>query len=235
MNERRRFLATTAIAVAAFEFGMIRRARAQGDGEMPSLGGAMAWLNSPALTAAGLRGKVVVVEFWTYTCINWLRSLPYVRAWAERYGRHGLVVVGVHSPEFTFEKDIDNVRWAVKSMQIQYPVAVDSDHAVWRAFDNQYWPALYFVDPQGRIRHRHFGEGRYEESESVIRRLLTEAGVSGLPGDPVSVDARGLEVAADWDSLKSPENYLGHERAANFASPGGAARATLAPTPLQRA
>jgi thiol-disulfide isomerase/thioredoxin len=225
-SERRRFLATTAMAVAALELGVIRRARAQGDGEMPSLGGATAWLNSPALTAAGLRGDVVVVEFWTYTCINWLRSQPYVRAWAERYGRHGLVVIGVHSPEFTFEKDIDNVRWAVKSMGIQYPVAVDSDHAVWRAFDNHYWPALYFVDAQGRIRHRHFGEGRYEESESVIRRLLTEAGVGGLPGEPVSVEARGLGVAAAWDSLKSPENYLGHERTANFASPGGAAPGT---------
>jgi len=212
------------MAAAALEAGMMRWAHAQGDGEMPSLGGATAWLNSPPLTAAGLRGKVVVVDFWTYTCINWLRSLAYVRAWAEVYRRHGLVVIGVHSPEFTFEKDIDNVRWAVTSMRIEYPVAVDSDHTVWRAFDNQYWPALYFVDAQGRIRRRHFGEGRYEESESIIRRLLTEAGVSGLRGAPVSVDARGPEVAADWDSLKSSENYLGHERTANFASPGGAVR-----------
>ena len=223
MSDRRRFLATTAMTVAALEAGMIGWTRAEGDGEMPALGGATAWLNSQPLTAAGLRGKVVLIDFWTYTCINWLRSLPYVRAWADRYGRHGLVVIGVHSPEFTFEKDIDNVRWAVKSMRIGYPVAVDSDHAVWRAFENAYWPALYFVDPQGRIRHRHFGEGRYEESESVIRRLLGETGVSCLPGEPLSVDARGLEAPADWDSLKSPESYLGHQRTANFASPGGAA------------
>jgi thiol-disulfide isomerase/thioredoxin len=221
VNARRRFLATTALAVAGLEAGLRRGAHAQGEEQMPPLDGATGWLNSPPLTPAGLRGKVVVVDFWTYTCINWLRSLPYVRAWAERYGRYGLVVIGVHSPEFTFEQDTDNVRWAVKSMRIHYPVAVDSDHGVWRAFDNHYWPALYFVDARGRIRHRHFGEGRYEESESVIRRLLSEAGVSGLPGDAVAVDARGLEVAADWDRLKSPENYLGHERTAKFASPGG--------------
>jgi len=205
---------------------------------MPSLDGATTWLNSPPLTTAGLRGKVVVVDFWTYTCINWLRTLPYVRTWVERYGRHGLVLIGVHSPEFTFEKDVDNVRWAVKSMRLPYPIAVDSDHAVWRAFDNQYWPALYFADAQGRIRHRHFGEGRYEESESVIRRLLTEAGASGLPGEPVCIDGRGLEASADWDSLKSPENYLGYERTANFASAGGAARgkrrAYAAPARLNR-
>ncbi len=237
MSDRRRFLATTAMAVAAVEAGMLRWTHAQGHGDMPSLGGATAWLNSPPLTPAGLRGKVVVVDFWTYTCINWLRSLPYVRAWAERYGRYGLVVIGVHSPEFTFERDIDNVRWAVTSMRIGYPVAVDSDHAVWRAFANRYWPAVYFVDAQGRVRDRHFGEGRYEESESVIRRLLSDAGVSGLPGEPVSVDARGLEVAADWDRLRSPENYLGHERTENFASPGGATpgkgRAYTAPARLK--
>jgi thiol-disulfide isomerase/thioredoxin len=237
VTDRRRFLATTAMAFAGLGVGMMRWARAQGNGEMPTLAGATAWLNSPPLTAAGLRGKVVVVDFWTYTCINWLRSLPYVRAWAERYGRHGLVVIGVHSPEFTFEKDIDNVRRAVTSMRIGYPVAVDSDHAVWRAFDNEYWPALYFFDARGRIRDRHFGEGRYEESESVIRRLLTETGASGLPTEPLSVDARGPEVAADWDSLKSPENYLGHERTAKFASPGGAAlgtrRAYAAPARLR--
>ena len=223
MSERRRFLATAAMAVAALGTGLPRRSHGQGHGEMPSLGGATAWLNSTPLAAADLRGKVVVVDFWTYTCINWLRSLPYVRAWAEGYGRHGLVVIGVHSPEFTFERDVENVRWAVASMRIGYPVAVDSDHTVWRAFANRYWPALYFVDAQGRIRHHHFGEGRYEESESVIRRLLGEAGVTGLPEKPVSVDPRGLEVAADWDRLRSPENYLRHARTDNFASPGGAA------------
>jgi thiol-disulfide isomerase/thioredoxin len=222
VSDRRRFLATTAMAAAALQLGMTGVGRAQSiTGGLPSLGGATAWLNSPPLTAAGLRGTVVLVEFWTYTCINWLRSLPYVRGWAERYRRHGLVVIGVHSPEFTFERDLDNVRRAVKSLRVEYPVAVDSDHEIWRAFDNAYWPALYFVDAQGRIRHHHFGEGRYAESESLIRGLLTEAGVGGLPGEPVSVDARGPEVPADWDSLKSPENYLGHERTANFASPGG--------------
>ena len=183
VSDRRRFLATTAMALAALEAGLLRRTHAQGHDDMPSLGGATAWLNSPPLTPAGLRGKVVVVDFWTYTCINWLRTLPYLRAWAKQYGRHGLVVLGVRFAGVTFEKDLENVRSAVTSMRIGYPVAVDSDHAVWRAFANQYWPALYFVDAQGRIRDRHFGEGRYEESESVIRRL-GQAGVGGLPGEP---------------------------------------------------
>jgi len=181
------------------------------------------WLNSPPLTASALRGKVVLVDFWTYTCINWLRTLPYVRAWAEKYRDRGLVVIGVHAPEFAFEKNIDNVRWAVKALRVDYPVAVDSEHVIWRAFDNQYWPALYFVDAQARLRHYHFGEGAHEQSEMVIQRLLNEAGVGSLGDDLISVDARGLEAAADWGSLKSPENYLGYERTENFASPGGAA------------
>ena len=193
------------------------------EGDLPSLGGAIEWINSPPLTAAGLRGKVVLVDFWTYTCINWLRTLPYVRAWAAKYKNHGLVVIGVHSPEFDFEKDITNVRRAVKEMKIDYPIAVDSDHAVWRAFHNEYWPALYFVDAQGRIRHHQFGEGEYEASEKIIQQLLTEAGVIGIGRELVSVDARGLEAAADWSNLKSPENYIGYERTENFASPGGAA------------
>ena len=193
------------------------------EGELPSLGGAIEWLNSPPLTAAGLRGKVVLIDFWTYTCINWLRTLPYVRAWAEKYKDSGLVVIGVHSPEFGFEQDIDNVRRAVKDMRVDYPVAVDSKHAIWRAFRNQYWPALYFADARGRVRHHHFGEGEYERSEMVIQQLLAEAGIESLPRGLVSVDPRGLEVAADWGSLMSPENYLGHQRTANFASPGGAA------------
>ncbi len=176
-----------------------------------------------AAVRGGLRGKVVLVEFWTYTCINWLRTLPYVRAWAEKYKDHGLVVIGVHTPEFAFEKDLDNVRRAVKDMRVDYPVAVDNDYAVWRAFKNQYWPALYFVDAQGRIRHHHFGEGEYEQSERVIQQLLAEAGAGGVGQELVSVDAGGIEVAADWGSLKSPENYVGYERTENFASPGGAA------------
>ena len=192
------------------------------EGELPSLGGATGWLNSQPLTAAGLRGKVVLVEFWTYTCINWLRTLPYVRAWAEKYKDQGLVVIGVHSPEFEFEKNVDNVRRAAKDMRVDYPIAIDSDYAIWRAFKNQYWPALYFVDAQGHIRHHQFGEGEYEQSEMIIQQLLAEAGTGGIGHELVSVDARGAEAAADWGSLKSPENYVGYERTENFASPGGA-------------
>ena len=192
--------------------------------ELASLERANEWLNSPPLTAQALRGKVVLIDFWTYTCINWLRTLPYVRAWHEKYRNQGLVVIGVHSPEFAFEKNLNNVRWAVKDMRIDYPVAVDSEHVIWRAFNNQYWPALYFIDAQGRVRHHHFGEGAYEQSEMIIQRLLAEAGVGGLGDDLVSVDGRGLEAAADWGSLKSPENYVGYGRTQNFASPGGAVR-----------
>jgi thiol-disulfide isomerase/thioredoxin len=190
--------------------------------KLSSLERATEWLNSPPLTPAALRGKVVLVDFWTYTCINWLRTLPYVRAWADKYRDQGLVVIGVHAPEFAFEKNVDNVRWAAKEMRVDYPIAVDSDHVIWRAFKNQYWPALYFIDAQGRARHHHFGEGAYEQSEMIIQRLLAEAGVGGVGDDLVSVDARGLEAAADWGSLKSPENYVGYQRTQNFASPGGA-------------
>jgi thiol-disulfide isomerase/thioredoxin len=158
----------------------------------------------------------VLVDFWTYTCINWLRTLPYIRAWAEKYKEHGLVTIGVHTPEFSFEHEVDNVRWATQDMSVEYPVAIDSDYAVWSAFDNHYWPALYFVDAEGQIRHHHFGEGAYEQSEAMIQQLLGDD--SGL----VSVAGRGAEAAADWTSLKSPENYLGHDRTENFASPGGA-------------
>jgi thiol-disulfide isomerase/thioredoxin len=192
------------------------------EGELPSLGGATEWLNSQPLTAADLRGRVFLIDFWTYTCINWLRSLPYVRAWAERYRDQGLVVVGVHTPEFAFERDVDNVRRAAKDMSVDYPIAIDSDYAIWSAFDNHYWPALYFVDAQGRIRHHQFGEGAYEQSEMILQQLLEEAGMGGIDHELVSVDARGAEAAADWGSLRSPENYLGYERTRNFASPGGA-------------
>jgi thiol-disulfide isomerase/thioredoxin len=193
-----------------------------GQSELASLERADEWLNSPPLTASALRGKVVLIDFWTYTCINWLRTLPYVRAWDEKYRNQGLVVIGVHAPEFAFEKNLNNVRWAVKEMRVGYPVAVDNEHVIWRAFRNQYWPALYFIDAQGRVRHQHFGEGSYEQSEMVIQRLLNEAGAGGIGDDLVSVAARGLETAADWGSLKSPENYVGYERTQNFASPGGA-------------
>src|SRR5207247_9736105 len=146
------------------------------EGEFPSLGGATGWLNSPPLTAEGLRGKVVLVQVWTYSCINWLRTLPYVRAWAEKYGDQGLVVIGVHTPEFAFEKDLDNVRSAAKDMRVAYPVALDNDYAIWRAFNNHYWPALYFIDAKGHIRHHQFGEGEYDRSELIIQKLLAEAG-----------------------------------------------------------
>jgi thiol-disulfide isomerase/thioredoxin len=193
---------------------------------MPSLDGATGWLNSPPLTAADLRGRVVLVNFWTYTCINWLRSLAYVRAWADKYQDQGLVVVGVHTPEFDFEHDLDNVRRAVEAMGIDYPVAVDSDDAIWDGFGNRYWPALYFVDPQGRIRHHRFGEGDYEQSEMLLQHLLGEARGGGIDQGLVSVEATGVEAAADWDSLWSPENYLGAARTENFASPNGAVLGT---------
>jgi thiol-disulfide isomerase/thioredoxin len=191
------------------------------EGVLPGFEGAVGWLNSPPLTAAGLRGRVVVVQFWTFTCINWLRTLPYVRAWAERYQQHGLVVVGVHTPEFDVEHDLGNVRRAVKDLRVTYPVAVDNDYGIWTAFDNHYWPALYVVDAQGQIRHHRFGEGDYEQSEMILQQLLTDAGVDGIGQDLVSVDATGVEAAADWDSLWSPENYLGSERTENFASSDG--------------
>jgi thiol-disulfide isomerase/thioredoxin len=191
------------------------------EGSLPSLGGATEWLNSPPLTAAGLRGRVVAVDFWTYTCINWLRTLPYLRAWAERYQDHGLVVLGVHTPEFDFEHDLDNVRRAATDLRVGYPIAVDNDYAIWDAFNNHYWPALYFVDTQGQIRHHQFGEGDYQQSEMILQQLLTEAGVGGIGPDLVAVDAGGVEAAADWASLRSPGNYVGYERTENFASPGG--------------
>jgi thiol-disulfide isomerase/thioredoxin len=191
------------------------------EGHLPSFDGATGWLNSPPLTAADLRGRVVLVNFWTYTCINWLRTLSYVRAWADRYADQGLTVIGVHTPEFDFEHDLDNVRQEVKDLGVDYPVATDNDYAIWSAFDNHYWPALYFVDAQGQIRHHRFGEGDYEMSEMVLQQLLTEAGSADVGHDLVSVDARGVEAAADWDSLWSPENYLGYERTDNFVSPDG--------------
>jgi thiol-disulfide isomerase/thioredoxin len=197
--------------------------RLPNEGHMPSFDGTTEWLNSSPLTTAGLRGKVVLVQFWTYTCINWLRTLPYVRAWAEAYEAHGLVVIGVHTPEFWFEHDIDNVRRAARDMGVEYAIAVDNDYAVWQAFSNNYWPALYFVDAQGQIRHHQFGEGDYANSETIIRQLLAAAGTDEGDRAPVSVDARGAEVPADWDSLESPETYVGYARAERLASPGGIA------------
>jgi thiol-disulfide isomerase/thioredoxin len=206
-------------------------------GALPSLGGATGWLNSPPLTTGELRGKVVLVDFWTYTCINWLRTLGYVRAWAEKYEDQGLVVVGVHTPEFPFEQDVENVREAAKDMTVEYPVALDSDYAVWRAFSNQYWPAVYIADAEGQIRHHQFGEGGYEECERVIQQLLREAGRDAISDDLVSIAADGFEAQADWTNLESPETYLGYEQAQRFASPVGVAldepRTYVAPHPLQ--
>ncbi len=230
-HDRRCFLGAAAMTIAAAQLDMtgcvmqqLTRAEAQLpiEGKAPALGSVTEWLNSQPLAAAGLRGKVVLVQFWTYTCINWLRTLPYVRAWAEKYRDQGLVVIGAHTPEFAFEKDVDNVRRAAKDMRVDYPIAIDNDYAIWRAFKNQYWPALYFVDAQGHIRHHQFGEGEYEQSERIIQQLLAEAGSGRLSQELVSVDARGVEAAADWDSLKSSENYVGYERTENFASPGAA-------------
>ncbi|MFL5701930.1 MAG: redoxin domain-containing protein [Ktedonobacteraceae bacterium] len=189
---------------------------------MPSLSGATAWLNSPPLSAADLRGKVVLIDFWTYTCINWLRTLPYVRAWAEKYQEHGVVVIGVHSPEFPFEHDLENVRRAARDMRVAYPIAIDNDYAIWRAFTNHYWLALYVADAQGHLRYHHFGEGAYEQSEKVLQHLLAEVGIGGFDHELVSVDARGAEAAADWGSLRSPETYVGDAQTEHFASPGGA-------------
>ena len=196
-------------------------ARLPVESRLPSFDGATGWLNSPPLTPDGLRGKVILAGFWTYTCINWLRQLPYLRAWAGKYSGHGLVVIGVHTPEFSFEHDAGNVRRAAQDMRIDYPVATDNNYAVWLAFGNHYWPALYFADAQGRIRHHHFGEGEYAQSEMVIQQLLAEAGSTGAGTGLVSVDARGLEAPAAWATLRSPENYIGYARTGGFASPGG--------------
>jgi thiol-disulfide isomerase/thioredoxin len=196
-----------------------RNTEPSSEGHFPTLEGASGWLNSPPLTPTNLLGKVVLIQFCTYTCINWLRTLPHIRAWAEKYP--DLVVIGVHTPEFSFERDVDSVRRALGDMGVAHPIALDNDYGVWGAFGNQYWPALYFVDARGQIRHHRFGEGAYERSETVIQDLLSEAGVSDVGTGLVSVDAVGPEAAADWDELRSPETYLGYGRTWGFASPGG--------------
>ncbi|MEO9077933.1 MAG: cytochrome c biogenesis protein DipZ [Rhodanobacter sp.] len=187
------------------------------EGEFPSLAGATGWLNSKPLTVESLRGKVVLVDFWTYSCINCIRTLPYVRGWYDKYKDHGLVIIGVHAPEFAFEKNPDNVAKAVKDLGVEYPVALDNDYAIWRGFHNEYWPAHYFIDAQGRIRSHHFGEGGYHESEDLIRQLLTAAGQKNLPGGYVNDDHHGVEAAASADPTRSPETYVGYARAMNFA------------------
>jgi thiol-disulfide isomerase/thioredoxin len=186
------------------------------EGTFPSLDGAVAWLNSKPLTPAELHGNVVLVQFWTYTCVNWSRTLPYVRAWAKKYAHNGLVVIGAHTPEFSFERNIDNIKHALATMDIAYPVAVDSNYGIWNAFNNEYWPALYFIDAQGNIRHHHFGEAAYDESERVLQQLLADAGNREVPGGLVAVEPRGLEVGADWANVRSAETYLGSERTQGF-------------------
>ena len=189
------------------------------ESRLPGFDGAGGWLNSQPLTPDGLRGSVVLVDFWTYTCINWLRTLGYVRAWADRYRDHGLVVVGVHTPEFPFERDEDNVREAVAAMDVAYPVALDPEYAVWQAFSNHYWPAVYLADAEGRIRYHHFGEEAYAETERAIQRLLRDAGREGIGEDVVSIVPGGVEAQADWDNLGSPETYLGYQQGGNLVAP----------------
>jgi thiol-disulfide isomerase/thioredoxin len=188
------------------------------EGRLAPFEGATGWLNSEPLTPEGLRGRVVLVDFWTYTCINWLRTLPYLRAWDAKYRDVGLKVIGVHTPEFDFERNIDNIVAQSRTFSVEYPIAIDSDYAVWRAFANHFWPAVYIADAQGHIRHHHFGEGEYAQSEMVIQQLLLDAGAQDLDQGLVDVEPRGLEVAADWRTLQSPETYAGYGQSTGFAS-----------------
>jgi thiol-disulfide isomerase/thioredoxin len=190
------------------------------EGSVPTFDGATGWLNSEPLTPAGLLGRVVLVDFWTYTCVNWLRTLPYVRAWAAKYRDDGLTVISVHTPEFGFERDVDNIVAQSRTFAVDYPIAIDSDYAVWRAFANHFWPAVYLADAQGRIRHHHFGEGEYAQTEMVIQQLLLDAGTKDVDQALVEVEPRGLEVAADWRTLQSPETYTGYGQSTGFASDG---------------
>ena len=237
-HSRRRFLGRAVMTLAAARFGLIGTSDAneREPRQIAALRRATEWLNSPPMSATTLLGKVVLVQFGTYTCINWLRTLPYVRAWEQKY-RHGLAVIGVHTPEFAFEKNLENVRRAVQQMKLDFPIAVDNDYAIWRAFNNRYWPALYLIDARGRLREHHFGEGEYERSEKALRGLLVETGASGDDKGVVPIAASGFELQADWRNLKSPEIYLGHGRTENFSSPGGAAlgrrRVYAAPTRLE--
>jgi thiol-disulfide isomerase/thioredoxin len=207
------------------------------EGHLPGFDGATGWLNSSPLTPAELRGRVVLVNFWTYTCINWLRTLAFVRAWSEKYRDRGLVVIGVHTPEFPFEREAENVREAAQAMRVQYPIALDSDYGIWSAFANRYWPAVYLADAEGRIRYHHFGEGEYDDGEGMIQHLLREARSEDIDQELVSVAAEGLEAQADWMNLRSPETYLGYQQGQNLDSPGGVAydepRSYVAPESLQ--
>jgi len=198
------------------------RLRLPFESRLPEFTGATEWLNSKPLTRDDLTGKVALVDFGTFTCINWIRTLPYIRSWAETYGASGLVTIGVQTPEFEIEHDLESVRRALHALHVDYPVAVDNDYAIWNAFANQYWPALYIADAEGHIRHHQFGEGGYDRSERVIRHLLEAAGAAELPEAP-PVDPQGIEASADWDNVRSPETYVGAARSEGFSSPGGAA------------
>ena len=232
--DRRRFLTTAAATLAGLEAPMRGLTKSlfpgperAADAGLASLRNATAWLNSPPLTAQHLRGKVVLVDFCTYTCVNWLRTLPYLRAWDATYRAHGLVVIGAHTPEFAFEHDLDNVRRAIKAMRVDYPIAVDNDYAIWNGFANEYWPAVYLIDATGTTRFKHFGEGAYEETERVIQEVLGESGAGGFSRALVTVAAPGIEAPADWDNLRSGENYLGAQRTEGFVPNGAAAALRL--------
>ncbi|MGO7545051.1 cytochrome c biogenesis protein DipZ [Rhizobium leguminosarum] len=214
-------LASNEVMIAAADAKPPFRSDLPVEGHAPSLDGAVEWLNSQPLTTEQLHGKVVLVDFWTYSCINCIRTIPYVRAWAEKYADQGLVVIGVHAPEFAFEKKIDNVKKAIGGFQIGYPVAIDNDYSIWRAFENSYWPAAYLIDAKGQIRYHHFGEGNYDRTEQAIQDLLREAGSQTTASAPVAPDARGVEAGPDLGNIRSGETYLGYEQAANFASPEG--------------
>jgi thiol-disulfide isomerase/thioredoxin len=224
-RSRRAVLGAAAISLTGFHF---RTGLAQSlapafapRSALPELAGAVAWLNSEPLRAQDLRGKVVLVQFWTFTCVNWQRTLPYVNAWAAKYKDHGLVVVGVHTPEFSFEHDVANVREQSRQLRIAYPVAIDSRQTIWTAFQNDAWPALYLADAKGIVRHRHDGEGEYERTEMSIQRLLAEAGAADVPGGLVRVEAGGSQAPADWAQLRSPETYTGYQKAQRFHSGSG--------------
>ncbi|MFL5680192.1 MAG: redoxin family protein, partial [Chloroflexota bacterium] len=208
---RRRFIDSIAHRLAGDEASL------PDEGPIGSFDGATGWLNSEPLTPAGLRGRVVLVDFWTYTCVNWLRTLPYVRAWAAKYPDAGLTVIGVHTPEFGFERTVDNVIAESRTFGVDYPVAIDSDYAVWQSFANHFWPAVYLADADGRIRYHHFGEGEYAMTEMAIQQLLADAGAAAVDSELVTVEPQGLEVAADWRTLQSPETYLGYRQSNGFA------------------
>jgi len=222
---RRDFLEHAVAAALAGRSGILKPffAPPTHGSELDSLTRATGWLNTVPLTAAELRGKVVLVQFWTFTCINWLRTLPYVRAWADKYREAGLIVIGAHTPEFPFERNADNLRRLARDLNVTYPIAIDNDHSIWNGFRNQYWPALYLVDGKGQMRYQHFGEGAYSEIERAIQQLLEEAGARQFDHQLTSPEGRGLEAPADSKNLRTPETYAGYARAENFASPGGAA------------